>query len=123
MNLTLSGSLQYKLTNSCSPKRALWRPAGEYARRNSYPIYDWYLENLSGSNGVKRVSFDLKKGEIHALVGENGAGKFTLIKILAGAERKDAGAKVEIRQLIQAFTRSGGMALVILSDPKNCFYS
>ncbi|NMC12907.1 MAG: ABC transporter ATP-binding protein [Chloroflexi bacterium] len=37
------------------------------------------------------VNFDLKKGEIHALLGENGAGKTTLMNILYGLYRPDSG--------------------------------
>ena len=37
------------------------------------------------------VSLDLRRGEVHALVGENGAGKSTLIRILSGDARPDAG--------------------------------
>jgi ribose transport system ATP-binding protein len=48
-------------------------------------------KRFPGVHALKNVTFELEEGEIHALVGENGAGKSTMMKILTGIHTKDAG--------------------------------
>lgn len=48
-------------------------------------------KTFPGVHALKNCQFELKSGEVHALVGENGAGKSTLMKILTGVHKKDGG--------------------------------
>jgi rhamnose transport system ATP-binding protein len=73
-------------------------------------------KSFEGVSALRRVSFDLREGEVHALVGENGAGKSTLIKIISGAEQPDEGslsvAGRTVPVMRPALARSLGIAVI-----------
>jgi ribose transport system ATP-binding protein len=62
------------------------------------PVLD--ISDLSktfpGTKALDGAAFDLYPGEVHALVGQNGSGKSTMIKILAGFHQPDDGARIEL---------------------------
>ncbi len=51
-------------------------------------------KSFPGVHALDHVNFEVKKGEVHALMGENGAGKSTLMKVLTGIYTKDSGSIV-----------------------------
>ena len=73
-------------------------------------------KSYEGVRALRGVSFDLRRGEVHALVGENGAGKSTLIKVVTGAVVPDAGTlKVggqPVPQMTPALARTLGIAAI-----------
>lgn len=73
-------------------------------------------KKFPGVVALRNMSISIKPGEIHGLIGENGAGKSSLIKVLTGVYLPDegeyfiSGKKVSIRNPVQA--RAAGIACV-----------
>jgi ABC-type uncharacterized transport system ATPase subunit len=73
------------------------------------------VKRFPGVLAVNNVDFEVRAGEVHALLGENGAGKSTLMKLLYGLHQPDAGrillddTEVKIRSPQDAITRGIGM--------------
>ena len=68
-------------------------------RRPAWELVD-IVKRYPGVVANDRVSLKLHPGEIHGLLGENGCGKSTLIKVLSGAHQPDAGVILRRGQAI-----------------------
>ncbi|MBE7010033.1 MAG: sugar ABC transporter ATP-binding protein [Ruminococcaceae bacterium] len=73
-------------------------------------------KHFPGVHALKDCRFDLRAGEVHALLGENGAGKSTLMKVLTGIHKKDAGqiifADEELTNLTPQKAQRAGIAMI-----------
>jgi ribose transport system ATP-binding protein len=54
-------------------------------------------KHFAGAQALDAVSLDVRRQEVHGLLGHNGSGKSTLIKVLAGFHAPDAGARIWLR--------------------------
>ena len=70
-------------------------------------------KSYAGVHALRDASFELRPGEVHALVGENGAGKSTLVKIISGVYSPDMGNVCWEGQKITAFSPSHARRLGI----------
>ncbi|MDO4343281.1 MAG: sugar ABC transporter ATP-binding protein [Eubacteriales bacterium] len=73
-------------------------------------------KSFGGIKALSDVSLEIRKGEVHAIVGENGAGKSTLIKMCAGAYTPDSGKIIingeEFEKLTPRISEEKGIGVI-----------
>jgi ribose transport system ATP-binding protein len=72
-------------------KVAMTNPAPTSEEQKLLLRMEGIYKSFPGVQALSDAQFELRYGEVHALVGENGAGKSTLMKVLGGIYHKDAG--------------------------------
>ena len=65
--------------------------APDGAPHDAYLKLDGITVRFPGVLALDHVSLDIRRGEVHGLMGENGAGKSTLLKVLSGVNQPEAG--------------------------------
>jgi len=80
------------------------------SQENDFLRMEGVSKAFPGVQALNDVTFQVGRGEIHALVGENGAGKSTLMKILTGSLRRDKGRIILRGQTVEIDTPSAAQA-------------
>ena len=101
-----------KVQNSCKGSR---QKAGEKMGEVIVSMKD-IVKTFPGVKALDHVNFELRSGEVMALLGENGAGKSTLMKILSGVYTKDSGTMTifgtEYENLTPKQAQAVGVAII-----------
>lgn len=84
------------------PVAPLARGEGREQTLSPLPVLDSFLvlrrisKQYGGVTALDEVDLEIRRGEVHCLVGENGSGKSTLVKIITGVVRPEARGEIEI---------------------------